>query len=226
MDQPVEILPFTPQGVEQTKVVTALAPSLSMAGPGTASFRARRTGPLTWEAHFVRRRFWHRKMVVPRLDTPIQGTRIVFPTGLESIQFQRYKFLRLTEIVATEEHVQMNSLGPDTMVIGFQPAGRAQLDRFVRKVYYLSAEPGDGLTIEPDATCVSPSGRDIPMLPVSQLQIDYARKVLLTYLVQVVAHEQGRTVYVDQKWITPAEHEENLKLKLEREAHERRTRCY
>ena len=131
---------------QRIKVVSALAPSRSMAGPRTITFFARRQGMRKWKCFYSRLWFWQRQPKLPRIDQ-----HLAWRDGGD----QNYRFVRQTEIVVTDCNLLQNALGDDVRVvacdrIAFAPHQRGtQIGKLLRRVFYLDqSNPLDGLTTE------------------------------------------------------------------------------
>ena len=201
----IDLLPQPIQrqlGRQTVEVVHTLAPWRDMLGAGKTVVRALRLESQVWEVHWVKWRFWWQRQI--RLPRVAKGTAWLDPL------WRKYAYLRSTEIVADRLQVPRDGLGDDCRVIGFDLLDRLpsvssdELGNVVRRVFYLSTQPGDGLTIDPDATCVSPLGGAI-RLRSSERIAKHATDQLAKYLAELGAREKGLVRNVQQEWVTPAQ---------------------
>lgn len=213
----------TPRGMQRLKIVEALAPSRTMAGPRTLTITARRLDVRQWEAWYVPIRFWQREPEIPRIEQHL--------CWRDELGESLYRYVRQTYIACDNSNPSRFALGPDVRVVGGDQLSNCrheratQIGRMVRRLFYLRADdPGDGLTTNPDATCVSPRGHRSRCPELSEQAIEYGRRKSAEYLAELNAKANGLVRNGAGQWVAPEQFAAEQAYAAEQAAFERRAR--
>jgi hypothetical protein len=209
----IDLLPHDIQlerGRQNVSILKALAPSMGMLGPSKLVMRAMRLERCLWDVRYIPWRWWYDGLYVPLVR---HGT-----TYLDS-HWKRYAYLRVMQAVAHKAGEHAWSLGPDVRVVGYDaldpltPKRNAELSKVVRRIFYLSTEPGDGFTIEPDETCINSMGGAIRARPPSDEMAKHAAQQCERFLIDLDARERGLVRSLNRsQWVTSQERDEEYKL--------------
>jgi hypothetical protein len=199
-----------PRTMQRVKIVNnCLAPSRTMAGAKTLTVRARRLGKHQWEAFWIPLGWRQREPIIPRINEGVAWIDEAAP--------KIYWFARQTEIVVGPGNLSRGALGPDVRIVGFDHLScrhsqqAAQIGQLVRRVFYLTIDPLDGLTTTPDETCVSPIGRKlIGRNEPSERAIRYGQDRCADYLAELAAKAKGLVRGTMRTWVTPEQYAAEL----------------
>lgn len=212
----IELVPLhLVKGRVYTTTIKAVAPSPSMLGAGRLVFRVRRWSlrcdePFSlWECDYVCPWWWSR-IIAPRCPDKGQHWRIT-PQLRQSLNY-----VRQTEIVSSDEHLDRDAFGPNVIVVGYDKIDRFAYDlgRYTRRVWYVTVAPGDGQTVVPDSTCVAALGDVIRWHKGAKLNQPW-EIYRQAYVEEMTAKAEGRIIAsldhnMKRVWITVQEQKQQF----------------
>lgn len=146
---------------------------------------------------------------------------------------RQYRYFRMTQIVSNEVVIANDFFGPTLFVVGCDRIDprRDDIESYVRRVWYLSTLPFDGIAVRPNGTCIGALGGEVGWnkMGISDATLKAqpaTEKRRLDYIEQVKAHAEGRTVAaldhnLRRVWITETEQKQRY-AKAEADARIRR----